>query len=70
MHQESSIVGRDISLGSQCPAMSVTLLHPQDQGCFSSFGAQPAFGADLAGCDMHQRLLTAYGKLLCNPAQA
>jgi ribosomal protein S12 methylthiotransferase accessory factor len=25
------------------PVMNVTLLHPHDQGCFSSFGAHPRF---------------------------
>jgi ribosomal protein S12 methylthiotransferase accessory factor len=27
------------------------------------FFGQPSLGLDLASCDMHQRLLTAYGKL-------
>ncbi len=37
------ILVRDASLGGQYPVMSVTLLHPQDQGCFASFGAHPRF---------------------------
>lgn len=32
---------KDASLGGQYPVMNVTLLHPQDQGCFASFGAHP-----------------------------
>ncbi len=35
------ILVRDASLGGQYPVMNVTLLNPQDQGCFSSFGAHP-----------------------------
>ncbi len=31
------------SLGGQYPVMNVTLLNPQDQGCFTSFGAHPRF---------------------------
>lgn len=34
---------KDASLGGQYPVMNVTLLHPEDQGCFASFGAHPRF---------------------------
>ena len=34
---------KDASLGGRYPVMNVTLLHPQDQGCFASFGAHPRF---------------------------
>jgi ribosomal protein S12 methylthiotransferase accessory factor len=37
------ILVKDASLGGQYPVMNVTLLHPDDQGCFSSFGAHPRF---------------------------
>ena len=37
------ILVKDASLGGEYPVMNVTLLHPQDQGCFSSFGAHPRF---------------------------
>ena len=37
------ILVKDASLGGQYPMMNVTLLHPQDQGCFASFGAHPRF---------------------------
>jgi len=37
------IVVKDASLGGDYPVMNVTLLHPQDQGCFASFGAHPRF---------------------------
>jgi ribosomal protein S12 methylthiotransferase accessory factor len=37
------ILVKDASLGGKYPVMSVTLLHPQDQGCFASFGAHPRF---------------------------
>jgi ribosomal protein S12 methylthiotransferase accessory factor len=37
------IVVKDASLGGQFPVMNVTLLHPDDQGCFASFGAHPRF---------------------------
>ena len=37
------ILVRDASLGGQYPVMNVTLLNPEDQGCFSSFGAHPRF---------------------------
>ena len=30
-------------MGGQFPVMNVTLLNPQDQGCFASFGAHPRF---------------------------
>jgi ribosomal protein S12 methylthiotransferase accessory factor len=37
------IVVKDASLGGRYPVMNVTLLHPDDQGCFASFGAHPRF---------------------------
>ena len=37
------ILIKDASLGGKYPVMSVTLLHPEDQGCFASFGAHPRF---------------------------
>ncbi len=37
------ILVKDASLGGRYPVMNVTLLHPGDQGCFSSFGAHPRF---------------------------
>ncbi len=37
------ILVRDASLGGQYPVMNVTLLNPQDQGCYASFGAHPSF---------------------------
>lgn len=37
------ILVKDASLGGAYPVMNVTLLHPDDQGCFSSFGAHPRF---------------------------
>ena len=37
------ILIKDASLGGQYPVMNVTLLHPEDQGCFASFGAHPRF---------------------------
>ena len=37
------ILVKDASLGGDYPVMNVTLLHPGDQGCFSSFGAHPRF---------------------------
>ena len=37
------ILVKDASLGGQYPVMNVTLLHPQDQGCYASFGAHPRF---------------------------
>ncbi|MCK9386971.1 MAG: 30S ribosomal protein S12 methylthiotransferase accessory factor YcaO [Sulfuritalea sp.] len=37
------ILVKDASLGGEYPVMNVTLLHPGDQGCFSSFGAHPCF---------------------------
>lgn len=37
------ILVKDASLGGNYPVMNVTLLHPQDQGCFASFGAHPRF---------------------------
>lgn len=37
------ILIKDASLGGQYPVMNVTLLHPDDQGCFASFGAHPRF---------------------------
>jgi ribosomal protein S12 methylthiotransferase accessory factor len=37
------ILVKDASLGGEYPVMNVTMLHPHDQGCFSSFGAHPRF---------------------------
>ncbi|MBL0168721.1 MAG: YcaO-like family protein [Propionivibrio sp.] len=37
------ILVKDASLGGQYPVMNITLLNPEDQGCFSSFGAHPRF---------------------------
>ena len=37
------ILVKDASLGGNYPVMNVTLLHPEDQGCFASFGAHPRF---------------------------
>lgn len=37
------ILVKDASLGGQYPVMSVTMLHPKDQGVFASFGAHPRF---------------------------
>ena len=37
------VLVKDASLGGQYPVMNVTLLHPEDQGCFASFGAHPRF---------------------------
>ncbi|HEY0635387.1 MAG TPA: 30S ribosomal protein S12 methylthiotransferase accessory factor YcaO [Gammaproteobacteria bacterium] len=37
------ILVRDASLGGQYPVMNVTLLNPNDQGIFASFGAHPRF---------------------------
>jgi ribosomal protein S12 methylthiotransferase accessory factor len=37
------VLVKDASLGGQYPVMNVTLLHPDDQGCFASFGAHPRF---------------------------
>ncbi|AJP49519.1 ribosomal protein S12 methylthiotransferase [Rugosibacter aromaticivorans] len=37
------ILVKDASLGGEYPVMNVTLLHPQDQGVFASFGAHPRF---------------------------
>lgn len=37
------VLVKDASLGGQYPVMNVTLLNPEDQGCFSSFGAHPRF---------------------------
>lgn len=37
------ILVKDASLGGAYPVLNVTLLHPQDQGCFCSFGAHPRF---------------------------
>ena len=34
---------KDASLGGEYPVMNVTLLNPNDQGIFSSFGAHPRF---------------------------
>ena len=35
------VLVQDASLGGRYPVMSVTLLNPQDQGCYASFGAHP-----------------------------
>lgn len=37
------IVIKDASLGGKYPVMCVTLLHPENQGLFASFGAHPQF---------------------------
>lgn len=37
------ILVKDASLGGKYPVMNVTLLNPEDQGCFASFGAHPRF---------------------------
>ncbi|MCK6391774.1 MAG: YcaO-like family protein [Azonexus sp.] len=37
------ILVKDASLGGRFPVMCVTLLHPEDQGIFASFGAHPRF---------------------------
>jgi ribosomal protein S12 methylthiotransferase accessory factor len=37
------ILVKDASLGGQYPVMCVTLLNPEDQGCYASFGAHPRF---------------------------
>jgi ribosomal protein S12 methylthiotransferase accessory factor len=37
------ILVKDASLGGEYPVMSVTMLHPKDQGIFASFGAHPQF---------------------------
>jgi ribosomal protein S12 methylthiotransferase accessory factor len=37
------ILVKDASLGGLYPVMNVTLLHPEDQGCFACFGAHPRF---------------------------
>ncbi len=37
------ILVKDASLGGKSPVMCVTLLNPQDQGCYASFGAHPRF---------------------------
>jgi ribosomal protein S12 methylthiotransferase accessory factor len=41
------ILVKDASLGGQYPVMNVTLLSPQDQGCYASFGAHPRFDVAL-----------------------
>lgn len=38
-----AILVKDASLGGQFPVMCVTLLHPENQGLFASFGAHPRF---------------------------
>lgn len=35
------VLVKDASLGGKYPVMNVTLLHPRDQGVFSSYGAHP-----------------------------
>ncbi|BBP01200.1 30S ribosomal protein S12 methylthiotransferase accessory factor YcaO [Sulfuriferula nivalis] len=37
------ILVKDASLDGRYPVMNVTMLHPNDQGCFASFGAHPRF---------------------------
>ncbi len=37
------ILVKDASLGGMYPVMNVTLVHPKDQGVFSSYGAHPRF---------------------------
>lgn len=37
------ILVKDASLGGTYPVMCVTLLNPEDQGCYASFGAHPRF---------------------------
>jgi ribosomal protein S12 methylthiotransferase accessory factor len=37
------ILVKDASLGGKYPVMNVTLVHPKDQGVFSSYGAHPRF---------------------------
>jgi len=37
------ILVKDASLGGRYPVLCVTLLNPQDQGCYASFGAHPRF---------------------------
>lgn len=41
------ILVKDASLGGQYPVLCVTLLNPQDQGVYASFGAHPRFGVAL-----------------------
>ena len=37
------VLVKDASLGGRYPVINVTLLTPQNQGCFASFGAHPKF---------------------------
>jgi len=37
------ILVKDASLGGEHPVMNVTLLNPEDQGCYARFGAHPRF---------------------------
>jgi ribosomal protein S12 methylthiotransferase accessory factor len=37
------VLVKDASLGGKYPVMNVTLIHPKDQGIFSSYGAHPRF---------------------------
>lgn len=37
------VLVKDASLGGVFPVVNVTLLNPQDQGCYASFGAHPRF---------------------------
>jgi len=41
------ILVKDASLGGEYPVINVTLLNPQDQGCYASFGAHPRFDVAL-----------------------
>jgi len=36
-----AVLVKDASLGGRFPVINVTLINPQDQGCFASFGAHP-----------------------------
>jgi ribosomal protein S12 methylthiotransferase accessory factor len=38
-----SLLIKDASLDGQYPVICVTLLNPEDQGCYASFGAHPSF---------------------------
>ncbi|TAM80696.1 MAG: 30s ribosomal protein S12 methylthiotransferase accessory protein YcaO [Candidimonas sp.] len=40
-HAGFGILVKDASLGGRYPVMNVTLVHPKDQGVFSSYGAHP-----------------------------
>lgn len=38
-----SLLIKDASLGGKYPVINVTLINPEDQGCYASFGAHPQF---------------------------